>query len=202
MAGSSQVIIDAIRQIAGVKNDNKVFLYEGSISEVIIDEEDRVIDDLTVVLKAQTCIVDIITGNDINKLYNVELSAGIADGLIVIPVINSKVYVLSSIYCNPFIIQYSDVSKYNMIGSEFGGLIKIIELTEKLNNLENKVNDILDNLTTLKSDYNSHLHTSGGSGSPTTTPTVPTTIVVPSDLTLSERDDYENKSINHGKGEF
>lgn len=67
-----------------------------------------------------------------------------------------------------------------------GGLVKIIDLTTKLNNLENKVN-------TLLSAFNSHTHlltlTSGtGTAAPTVAPVVGT-------LTPTVRGDIENEKI-------
>lgn len=199
----NKAIVDAIRLISGTKNDNKVQLYEGTVDEIILEAETRTINGVDGVnLNPDTCIITLLNGSNVNKLYNVQLSSGVCDGNIVEPVIGSLVYIMSSVYCQPFIVQYSDISRYNMIGDEFGGLVKVIELTDALNNLENKVNDILSVLDTLKTDYNTHIHTSATPGSPTTPVTVQTMIQIGADLTLSSRDDYENKSINHGKGEF
>ena len=67
-----------------------------------------------------------------------------------------------------------------------GGLVKVIDLTTKLNNLENKVNSLL-------SAFGSHTHiltlSSGtGTAAPTTTP-------VPPNLTPTVRGDIENEKI-------
>jgi hypothetical protein len=69
-----------------------------------------------------------------------------------------------------------------------GGLVKIIDLTTKLNNLENKVNALL-------SAFNTHTHiltlTSGtGTAAPTTSPVTGT-------LTPTVRGDIEDTKITH-----
>ncbi|MCA6489093.1 MAG: hypothetical protein IM569_13555 [Chitinophagaceae bacterium] len=69
-----------------------------------------------------------------------------------------------------------------------GGLVKVIQLTQKLNNLENKVNQLI-------TAYNSHVHTgvTTGPGSSATTPTQ-----VTGSLTPTQRADIENEKIVHG----
>lgn len=67
-----------------------------------------------------------------------------------------------------------------------GGLVKVIELTQKLNNLESKVNDII-------SKFNSHTHiltlsTGTGSAAATSNP-------VSGTLTPTQRGDIENTKI-------
>ncbi|MEI8111180.1 MAG: hypothetical protein WCH59_09345 [Chitinophagia bacterium] len=66
-----------------------------------------------------------------------------------------------------------------------GGLVKVIELTQKLNNLENKVNSLI-------SVFNSHVHTgvTTGAGASGTTPTT-----VTGTLTPTQRADIENTKI-------
>jgi hypothetical protein len=69
-----------------------------------------------------------------------------------------------------------------------GGLVKVIELTQKLNNLENKVN-------TLITSFNAHVHsgvtTGPGSSGPTPTQVTGT-------LTPTQRADIENDKIVQG----
>lgn len=70
-----------------------------------------------------------------------------------------------------------------------GGLVKVIQLTQKLNNLENLVNDLI-------TKYNSHTHiltlsTGTGTAAPTTTTETQT-------LTPTQREDIENTAIKQG----
>ena len=69
-----------------------------------------------------------------------------------------------------------------------GGLVKVIQLTQKLNNLEGKVNQLI-------TAYNSHVHTgvTTGAGSSATTPTQ-----VTGSLTPTQRADIENEKIIQG----
>lgn len=152
-------IISAIQKIAGAQNDDKVKLLQCTVNSV--DVSNRV------------CHVTTITG-DSTIDFDVQLMAGVADGLIIVPKIDSMVYVLSSKYTLPFIIQYSDVDSYILNGFEFGGIVKVIELTQKLNDLENKINTII---------------MWGASVTPPLT-TQP--------LVITQQDEIENKTIQHG----
>lgn len=79
-----------------------------------------------------------------------------------------------------------DEIKFN--DGALGGLVKVAELTTKLNNLENKVN-------TLITTFNTHVHTgvTTGPGSSATTPTT-----VNGTLTPTQQQDIENKKIKQG----
>ena len=46
-------------------------------------------------------------------------------------------------YTLPFVIQYSDIESYALNGNEFGGVVKVIELTQKINALEQKINELI-----------------------------------------------------------
>ena len=152
-------IISAIQKIAGAQNDDKVKLLQCNVNNV--DVNNRI------------CNVTTITGESIIS-FDVQLMAGVADGFIIVPKVDSMVYVLSSKYTLPFVVQYSDVESYNLNGVEFGGLVKVIELTKKLNAIENKLNDII---------------TWGATVSPpfTSAPIIPT-----------QQIEIENKTVQHG----
>jgi hypothetical protein len=74
-----------------------------------------------------------------------------------------------------------------------GGLVKVIELTQKLNNLENKVNSII-------AKYNSHTHTVATTGSATaqTGTAAPTAATESETLTPTQRKDIENEKVKQG----
>jgi len=88
-------------------------------------------------------------------------------------------------YTLPFIVQYSDVVSLTINGSEFGGLVKVIELTQKLNAMENIVNDLI-----LK--FNTHTHIAAG------TPTSIASVIETNNLTPTQQSEIENTVIKHG----
>jgi hypothetical protein len=84
-------------------------------------------------------------------------------------------------------IQISD-GEIKLNDGSMGGLVKVIELTQKLNNLENKVNQLI-------TSFNSHVHTgvTTGAGSSAITPTP-----VSGTLVVTNRGDIENNKILQG----
>ena len=84
-------------------------------------------------------------------------------------------------------IQISD-GEIKLNDGSMGGLVKVIELTQKLNNLENKVNQLI-------TSFNSHVHAgvTTGAGSSATTPTP-----VSGTLVVTNRGDIENNKILQG----
>jgi hypothetical protein len=164
-------IISVIQNLSGNQNDDKVKLLQCTVNSVNLSN--------------RTAHVTSITGQSTID-FNVQLQAGIADGLVIEPKVDSMVYILSSKYTLPFIVQYSDIVSLTMNGNEFGGLVKVIELTKKINALENKVNDLITN-------FNAHSHLS--SGSPTSGPSVS----VSGTLTPTQQKEIENIVIKHGE---
>jgi len=172
-------IISAIQKMTGTFNIDSVYLLTGNV--ISVDEANG------------HCEVEAISGLSATKINNVSFQSVISDGVDFIPVVGSEVKVLFSKYTSPFIVQYGDIEKMffaaNQIqfnDGQLGGLIKIIELTQKLNNAENKINEIIN-------AFNSHLHTSGGTGSPTT---APLSLIVGT-LTATNRAEIEDTKIIH-----
>ena len=110
--------------------------------------------------------------------FTVTLMPEVSDGLLLKPSVGSTVCVLQGI-----IIAYSEIDEIWLRGQQFGSLIKITELVDKLNNLEDKVNSIV-------TTYNSHTHASSSS------PAVP--LVTGSPLTPTTINDLENPNVKHG----
>ena len=69
---------------------------------------------------------------------------------------------------------------------ELGGLVKVIELTEKLNNIENLVNDLI-------TKYNAHTHNVTAVGSPTG----PSLVQETQTLTPTQQSEIEDTKITH-----
>jgi hypothetical protein len=188
---SDRNIIQAIQTLAGTYNADIVHLIAAEVDSVDISK--------------RTCNVTTVSGKNQTAIENVKLMSAIDDGVLFIPSIGSTVMVLFSNYNLPFVVQYSELDKILLIsgssqlqiidgkimlndGSK-GGLVEVIPLVQKLNNLENLVND-------LASKFNSHTHIlTLTSGTGTAAPTVaPETTV----LTQTQRNDLENNTITHG----
>jgi len=162
-------IITAIKKMAGTFSTQTFALTTGKVISV----------DLT----ARTCVVEMDNYTDMTC----RLMAQVGDGMLLNPTVGSTVAVLFATYTDAYVIMCSDVDTISFKGTELGGLVKVIDLTEKLNNLENKVNDILTN-------FNSHTHIVISVGSPT----APTTSIISGTLTPTQQADIENKNVLHG----
>ena len=162
-----------IQELAGTRNQDEVKLYQCNVNSIDLSK--------------RTANVTTITGTA-NLTFDALLTAGVSDGFVISPEIGSMVYVLTSKYTLPFIVTFSDITQFDIMGGEFGGLVKVAELTEKLNKLENKVNEII-------TTFGTHTHTVIMLGAPTST--TPTPIV--GNLTVSQRSELENTKIKHGE---
>ncbi len=149
-------------------------------------------------MDAQTCDCTPITGDSDAEIPNIQLSAEPDDmGFILFPEVGSTVIVGMSQKNIPFILMYSAIDTAYLItdtltrfnDGSYGGLVKVIELTNKINALENLVNNILNTLKTTTIP----LAPSG------TYPFAPLYASL-SDITpITQRGDIENTTITHGK---
>jgi hypothetical protein len=111
--------------------------------------------DLVTYVNAEVVSVNIkkrvaVDGHTEYDLPDVKLMASVDDGFLIEPVIGSTVKVIFSQNIEPFICQYSEIenitidakTKVKFNDGSFGGLIKIKELTDKLNTLEKDLNTI------------------------------------------------------------
>lgn len=154
-----------IQELAGTRNQDTVQLYQCEVNSV----------------NGRTCNVTTINGTA-TLTFDAGLMVTSGDGVIITPTIGSNVLVLKSKYTLPIVVQYSDIERISFLGTEFGGLVKIIELTKKINDLENKVNEII-------TKFDTHTHASNG---------VPTTNIIGTQLTLTTKTEIENLKITHG----
>ncbi|CAB4126255.1 hypothetical protein UFOVP153_58 [uncultured Caudovirales phage] len=183
---SDRGIITAIQKIAGTFQEDKVRLLVGTVESI----------------QGNTCTCLI---NDQSSLGGINLQAGVCDGVLSIPSIGSTVVIMLSTQINPFVVLYSDIDKaYIQVGiasiemlpdgsitlndGTDGGLVKGDPLVEKLNNLENKVNELI-------TTFNAHTHNVISIGSPTAT-AIPT---ISGELTPTKATDIESESIRYGK---
>lgn len=111
-----------------------------------------------------------------------------SSGIYFKPVVGSVVMISPQDDVTYFVSMFSEVEEIWLHGSQYNGLVKVAELVDKLNNLENKVNDII-------SKFNSHTHTgvtTGGGASGTTA------TVVSGTLTPTNQSEIENETVKHG----
>lgn len=172
---SDRSIVDSIRQLAGTHLIDSVGMI---YAEVVSVDEDK-----------YTCECEAIGGDAQTSIINVALMAGVNDGFLLVPKIGSAVVLIMSKRYQPFIAQYSEIERIEMHGTAIelndgsnGGLVKVIELTQKLNALENLLNDLI-----LK--YNTHVHAANG----TPTASIEETVIV-----LTQQQEIENTTVTHG----
>lgn len=187
--GGERAIETGIQKLSGTFKKDHVILLTGTVKSVDADKA--------------TCVV--VIENDV-ELTDVQLQSAICDGLLITPVIDSMVTVITSTYGLPFVAQYSDIDEFylqvndssltvkndgniQLNDGSFKGLVKIEELVKKINALEKLVNNF-------GTAFNSHLHTCAAPGSPSTAPTVPFTEQI---NPVTQVSDLENDKITHGK---
>jgi len=171
-------IVTAVQKLTGTFNQDTVFLVTANV--ISVDE-----------IKG-LCSVETISGNASTTLNNVELQTVISDGILIVPRVDSEVKVIYSKYTTPFIVQYSEVEKIYFSADlvqfddgVLGGMVKVIELTTKLNNLENDIN-------ILKTAFNSWAPISGDGGAALKTVAATWS---GSQLTPTQQADIENTKI-------
>lgn len=148
-----------IRKLAGTENNENLRLGLGVVESVNAE--------------TQTCVITTITGSSTLE-FECKLNASISDGILAIPDVKSEVLFLINKSNLPFIVQYSDLLNLSFLGSEFGGLVKVIELTNVINSLESKINTLISWGLTVSPPYVGQ-------------PLVPT-----------QQSEIENTSVNHG----
>lgn len=97
--------------------------------------------------------VDVLPDGSKAKLLDVRLKSaidGVLDGLVEIPALDSTVLVgyINNDLDNGFVIKCSKVSKIIINGGKLGGLVIVQKLVDRLNDLEQKYNDLLNSCKT------------------------------------------------------
>lgn len=132
----------AISQLAGTHNQDNVFMFDAVVNS--IDKPNRM------------CNVTKVGGETSGQL-DVRLMASKDDGCYVIPMVDSNVIVIGSNNVTAFVAQFSEVESIEWLGGENDGVPLVNPLLEKLNNLENDIN-------TLKSAFSSWVFLPGDGG--------------------------------------
>jgi hypothetical protein len=187
---SNRDIIYAIRKIAGVDGIKKAQIVMGTVTR-IPSGNDKTVD------------VDVTLGDACQSITGVNLNTAANDGYTLFPAIESDILIALMPDNSAYMLACEDITKvvcyidannkYEFDATGFiwndgtnDGLVKVIELTQKLNNLENAFNQHL-------LAYNSHTHvgvTSGFSSTGITTPDTQT-------LTPTVKTEIENSKIKH-----
>lgn len=158
-----------------------------AIKEIAGDQEERNLfaKIVSVDVSAKTCKVNTLL--DEMDLFDIRLVANSGDGMFIIPSVDSIVGISMINEIEGYVSLYSQIDSIQYGDGSFEGFVKVIGLTNKLNALENKVNDMI-------SIFNSHIHTAQGSTAPTT---APTTNQSPT-ISVTSQSEIENDKITHG----
>lgn len=169
---SDRAIQDAIQILSGTHMADKIHVLDAVVISV----------DAT----ARTCIVR-ATGGKSGNVLPARLMSSTDDGILILPTVGSTVTIIMSDFTSPYVSLYSGIDKIILRGGDLDGLVKVIDLTTKLNNLENKLNQLL-------TKYNSHTHNVISTGAPSGPCLQPES----GQLTPTVQADIENTNITHG----
>ena len=162
----------------------------------------------------RTCTCTTISNNTELQLLGVRLMAEVNDGMLIVPSKDSTV-IIENTKDYPLIIMYSAIDKVFSVaggstfqidkdgikldGDNFNGLVKVKELTDKINAVEKLLNDLINK-------YNSHTHAGSypvaGGGGGTAAGTSAVTLAVESQTIspITKQSDIENTKVKHGDG--
>lgn len=176
MAGESRLA----RNIRDLVGGRTLTIYQGEVTKV----------------DGSVCTVK-FANQEISDIRLRASSVDVDKQMLITPKVGSSVVVgsLSGDLSELVVLQVDEVESIEINGGEFGGLIKIGDLTDKLNKLVREVN-------ALKNTFNSHTHTGTIEG---TSPSGPVTgscnVLAPSSqaqqATEFNKDDYEDTTIKH-----
>ena len=149
------------------------------------------------------CSVELLTGETIEEVRlqtnlnlnaNSDIIARDPDGLVMVPKIQSNVIVTFTNNTDAYVSYFSDISNvfmkadnYQFNDGDNGGLINVVDLVTKLNNVEKDLNDLktaFSSWVTVPSD--------GGAALKTITATW-----AAQSITETEREDFEDTKITH-----
>lgn len=130
------------------------------------------------------------------EISDIRLRASMTDNdshILLTPKVNTPVIVgsLSGDMSDLVVLQVDEVESIVINGGQLGGLIKIEDLTDKLNNLVSEVNS-------LKDAFNSHTHKVTTKGSPTAQEGDAAPVLSKAQaMSRFNKDDYEDTTITH-----
>ena len=181
-------IRELVRELSGRNNFTDISMYEAIVNSVDFDNH--------------TINASALNGSSVEFSAARLMTTKNGDGVIFYPSIDSTVIILSTPTINPIVVGFGETQrsrytssdnvtivaqKVELQSDEYGGIVKIEPLLEKINKLE----DVVNNLINL---FNTHTHIASSFGTPTTTPpSLDTDIIV---KTIKE--DLENPDATHG----
>lgn len=169
----SKDLIDALRSLTKPNND-------GYSKVCKVDKID---------LTDNTCYCIPINGDA--DIVGVRIIANQDNGFLLVPEVDSVVVVSFLSDSSAYVSMTSKLSEIQLNGKNYDGLVKINDLVDKLNALENKVNSII-------STFNTHTHPYVNVSSPATTS--PSTSPITGTLTPTQKIDLENSTVKQGNG--
>ena len=162
------IIEEAIRAI--VKNNMPLVCDFGTVTSV---DEETFLCDIEIEGKSPVQDVRLFCGD-----YNSDAKGG---GIVVVPEVGAQVLVIFFSTTVAFMLQCSKSKQIVFNGGENGGLIKIEELTKK-------INDLID-------AFNQHTHSVATTGSAASQ--TGTAAVIVNSFTKLDKSSYEDKTIKH-----
>ena len=127
---SDRAIIEAVNKMSGQHKLDQVTYIDSEVISVDIPN--------------RKCSCKAIGGHTDYDFPTVRLMASVDDGILIEPVIGSTIKVIFSQNIEPFAVQFSEIENITIITNtkitfqdgSFGGLVKVEELTAKINALE------------------------------------------------------------------
>jgi hypothetical protein len=92
---------------------------------------------------SRTCVVNVLDSETDIEGVRLHVTGATASGAYYKPAIGSLVGISPLFSFEYAVVLYSDIEEIVFLDGSLGGLVKVEDLTTKLNNLENKVNDII-----------------------------------------------------------
>lgn len=130
---------EGIEQLAGTHLKDKVLFVDCNVNSIDME--------------AGTCSATPIGGDAPVQITGINLESDVADGLLIIPVINSTITVFYSKRNLPYIIKYSDIDTIYYSGNlwqfgdgSFGGLTKTQELKKQLDMVNAQLQAVISSL--------------------------------------------------------
>lgn len=123
------------------------------------------------------------------KIFDVKLTAGTSNTpFLITPTVGSTVLATFLSKDTAFVSLYSEIDSVKIRGDQFGGLVKVQELVDKINQLENQINDIYNVLIGISIP----LAPSG------TYPFAPNFVNISPIAPITGKSDLENTEVLHG----
>jgi hypothetical protein len=175
MGTQSRDIAEAIRSLSGMDD----LTYESTVCTIIKNSIDTT---------NMTC--DCMPINGDAEFFDVRLNANYTKGFTLIPKDESVVVVTQLSDATAYVSMVSDVDNIYLASDDNGGLVKVNDLVSKMNTIENDIN-------TLKTVFSSWVPVASDGGAALK---LAAATWYASQLTPTQVNDLENKTVQHGNG--